>query len=51
MEFENYAKRINSVKEIENYCQNQREKQKQNRFVITENKMILKEVEKSKFYK
>ena len=49
MEFENYAKRINSVKEIENYCQNQPEKQKQNRFAIKENKMILKEIEKSKF--
>ena len=49
MEFENYAKRINSVKEIENYCQNQPKKQKQNRFAIKENKMILKEIEKSKF--
>ena len=34
MEFENYSKRINSIKEIETFGQLSLEKQKQNRFTI-----------------
>ena len=49
MKFENYAKKINAVKEIEIFRQNQPEKQKQNRFAIKENEMVLKEIEKSQF--
>ena len=49
MEFENNAKRINSAKDIETLGQNMPEKQKQNRFAIKQNKMILEEIEKSKF--
>ena len=49
MEFENYAKRINSVKGIETFGQNLPEKQKQNRFAIKQNEMVLKKIEKSKF--
>ena len=46
MEFEDYAKRINSTREIETFGQ---EKQKQNRFTIKNNQMVLEEIEKSKF--
>ena len=49
MEFEDYAKRINSIKEIETFGQLPKEKQKQNRFIIKNNQMILEEIEKSKF--
>ena len=49
MEFENYAKRINSVKGIETFGQNLPEKQKQNRFAIKQNEMVLKKIEKLKF--
>lgn len=49
MKFENYAKRINAIKEIEIFHQNQPEKQKQSRFAIEENEMVLKEMEKSQF--
>ena len=49
MEFEDYAKRINSIKEIETFGQLPKEKQKQNRFTIKNNQMILEEIEKSKF--
>ena len=49
MEFENYLKRINSVADIETFGQLSAEKQKQNRFPIKNNKMILPEIKKSKF--
>ena len=49
MQFKNNAKRINSAKDIEALGQNLPEKQKQNRFAIKQNKMILEEIEKSKF--
>ena len=49
MEFENYTRRINSVKDIETFGQNLPEKQKQNRFEIKQNEMVLEEIEKSKF--
>ena len=49
MEFENYAKGINSVKDIKTFGQNLPEKQKQNRFAIKQNEMALEEIEKSKF--
>ena len=45
MELENYAKRINSVKDIETYGQNLPEKQKQNRFAIKQNEMAFEEIE------
>ena len=48
MEFEDYAKRINSVREIETFAQLPKEKQKQNMFTV-KNNMILEETEKSKF--
>ena len=49
MEFEDYAKRINSIREIETFGQLPKEKQKQNRFTIKNNQMILEEIEKFKF--
>ena len=49
MEFENYSKRINSVQEIETFGQLTQDKQKQNRFSIKSNEIVLKEIEKSKF--
>ena len=49
MEFEDYAKRKNSVKEIETFGQLPEEKQKQNRFTIKNNQTVLEEIEKSKF--
>ena len=49
MEFENYSRRINSIAEIETFGQLSAEKQKQNRFTIKNNEMILQEIEKSKF--
>ena len=49
MEFEDYAKRINSIKEIEAFGQLPMEKQKQNRFAMKNNEMMLEEIEKSKF--
>ena len=49
MEFKDYVKRINSVKEIKTFGQISPEKQKQNRLSIKSNKMILQEIEKSKF--
>ena len=51
MEFENYAKMINSVQDIETFGQNLPERQKQNRFAIKQNEMVLEETEKSKFVK
>ena len=50
MEFEDYAKRINSIKEIETFGQLPKQKQKQSRFTIKNNQMILEEIEKSKFF-
>ena len=49
MEFEDWAKRINSVKEIETFRQLPKEKQKQGRFLVKNNEMVLEEIEKSKF--
>ena len=49
MEFEDYANRINSIKGIETFGQLTKEKQKQNRFAIKNNEMVLEETEKSKF--
>ena len=49
MEFEDYAKRINSIKEIETFAQVPKQKQKQNRISMKNNKIILEEIEKSKF--
>ena len=49
MEFENCSRRINSTAEIETFGQLSAEKQKQNRFTIENNEMILQEIEKSKF--
>ena len=49
MEFEDYAKRINSIRETETFRQLPKEKHKQNRFTIKKNQMVLEEIEKSKF--
>ena len=49
MEFEDYVKRINSIKEIETFAQVPKEKQKQNKISIKNNKIFLEEIEKSKF--
>ena len=49
MEFENYARRINVVKDIETFGQNLPEKPKLNRFAIKQNEIVLEEIEKSKF--
>ena len=45
MEFEDHAKRINSIREIETFGQLSPE----NKFSIQNNEMILQEIEKSKF--
>ena len=45
MEFEDHAKRINSIREIETFGQLSPE----NKFSIKNNEMILQEIEKSKF--
>ena len=49
MEFGDYAKRINLIKEIETFGQLPKEKQKQNRFAIKNNQMMLEDIAKSKF--
>ena len=49
IEFEDYAKRINSIREIEIFRQLPNQKQKQNRCTIKNNQMIFEEIEKSKF--
>ena len=49
MEFEDYAKRINLIREMETFRQLPKEKPKQNRFTIKSNQMVLEETEKSKF--
>ena len=41
MKFDDHAKRINSIKEIETFGQLPKEKQKQNRFAIKNNEMVL----------
>lgn len=46
MHFENYAKRINSVKDIEIFGQLLQEKQEQNRFVVKNNNMYLEKIKK-----
>ena len=48
MEFADYAKAINSKRVIETFRQLRKEKQKQNRFTIKNNQMILEKIEKSK---
>ena len=50
MESEDYAKRINLIKETETSGHLLNEKQKQNRFAIKNNQTVLEEIEKSKFY-
>ena len=47
MEFKNYGKRINSVKDIETFWQLSAEKHSQFRISVKKNKMVLEE--KSKF--
>ena len=49
MEFEYYAKRINSLGEIETFGHLPKGKHKQNSFMIKNNSMVLDETEKSKF--
>ena len=49
MEFEDYAKRINLIREMETFRQLPKEKPKQNRFTIKSNRIVLEEIEKSKF--
>lgn len=49
MEFEDYTKIINSIKEIETCGKLPKEKQKINKFAIKNNEMVLEEIEKSKF--
>ena len=49
MEFEDYARRINLIREIEAFGQLLKEKHKQNRFTIKNNQVVLEEIEKSKF--
>ena len=50
MEFEDYAKSINSIREIETFRQLPKEKHKQNKFTIKNNQMVLEEIEKAKFF-
>ena len=47
MEFKDYAKRINFVKEIETFGQLPKEKQKQGKFSLKNNEMVLEGIEKS----
>ena len=49
MEFENYSKQINSIKKIETFSQLTQENQKQNRFSIKRDEMVLEKIEKSNF--
>ena len=48
MEFKNYAKRINSVRDIETFGQLSQEKQGQFRFSVKNNKIVLEETQKPK---
>ena len=49
MEFEDYAKRISLIREIETFVQLPKEKHKKNTFTIKNNEMVLEKIEKSKF--
>ena len=49
MECEDNVKTTNLIREIETFVQLPKEKQKQNRFTIKNNEMVLEEIEKSKF--
>ena len=49
MEFEDYAKRISLIREIETFGQLPKEKHKKNTFTIKNNEMVLEKIEKSKF--
>ena len=49
MDFENYVKRINSVREIETFGQLENQKRGQYRISVKINSMIFKETQKSKF--
>lgn len=46
MEFYNYSKWINLIKDIKTFSQLTQEKQNQNRFSIKRNEMVLEEMEK-----
>ena len=45
MVFENYSERINYVQEVRTFGQRTQDKQKQNRFLIKSNEMVLEEIE------
>ena len=47
MDFENYSKRINLVRDNENFGQLLPDKQKQNRFTVTKNSVYLEDTIKS----
>ena len=49
MGFDNYVKRANSVKDMKTFDQFSQERQVQFRFSVKNNKMILEEMQKSKF--
>ena len=49
MDLSSFGKRINSVKDIENFGQLQKDTVNQNRFTVKNNEMILETVETSKF--
>ena len=51
MEFGNYSRRINSIAKIETFGQLSAEKQKQHRFTIKNNEMILQETEYQNLHK
>ena len=51
MEFKDYAKRINSVKEIETFGQLPKEKQKQGRFSLKNDEMVLEGIVNLHFHK
>ena len=49
MEFENYAKRLNSIKDIKTFGQLLHKKQGHFRLSVKNNKMVLEEIQKLKF--
>ena len=49
MDLASFGRRINSVQDIENFGQLQKDTVKQNKFTVKKNEMILESVEKSKF--
>ena len=51
MEFENYSEKINSVQEIETFGQLTQDKQKQNRFSVKSNEMMLEELKNQNLHK